>query len=60
MDGLPGEQQAEGAQDRERPEHPEQDLLAGAGHEVTSASSVRVWASTYSRWESVAEDTFPR
>ena len=60
MDRLLREEQAEGPDDRERPEHPEQDLLAGAGHEVTSASSVRVWASTNSRWASVAEETFPR
>ena len=41
-------------------EDPEQHGLAGAGHEVTSASSVRAWASTYSRWVSVAAETFPR
>ena len=51
----------EGADHRERPEDAEQDCLAGARHEVTSASSLlRVCASTYSRWASVAEETLPR
>ena len=52
--------QPERAEHGEGSEDPEEHGLAVAGHEVTSASSVRVWASTYSRWVSVAAETFPR
>ena len=60
VDGLLGKDQTEGAQDREGSEHPEEHLLTGAGHEVTSASVGWACSATYARCASVAADTFPR